>query len=387
METRRDQIRLSVVLPCLNEAMTIKTAISMAQELIALCGLPGEVVVSDNGSDDGSRQLAEAAGARVVSTGRRGYGFALLAGIRAAAGEIIVMGDADATYDFREARPLVEAVKAGADLAMGSRLRGNIQEGAMPWLHRHLGTPVLTWLLRRFFGLRISDCNCGMRAFSKSAFERMHLVSGGMEFASEMLIKSAMCGLKVVEHPISLLKDTRGRPPHLNTWRDGWRHLRFILLFAPHVTFFAPGLALFILFGMETLLLSLGIVTVAGHVFDYHHLFYSVPLFIIGYQLLWFTKFSEVFRRFAGFMNHRGKDKDKFAMERWLLGGGFLIIAGVVIFVYVLVSWFAAGKGALLAVRSGVAGLTLLLGGMTTIMNTLIVSMLELSLDHGERQA
>ena len=384
METRQNQIKLSVVLPCLNEATTIKTAISLAQELIALCGMPGEVIVADNGSDDGSRQLAEAAGARVVPASRRGYGFALLAGIRGAEGEIIVMGDADATYDFREARPLVEAVDAGADLAMGSRLRGNIEDGAMPRLHRYLGTPVLTWLLRRFFGLRISDCNCGLRAFSKSAFEHMHLISGGMEFASEMLIKAALCGMKVVEHPVSLLKDTRGRPPHLNTWRDGWRHLRFILLFAPHVTFHAPGLVLFILFGMQTLVLSLGVVTVAGRVFDYHHLFYSVPLFLIGYQLLWFTRFSAVFRRFAGL--GPGGAGGKFALERWLIGGGLLMAAGVLIFVHVLVSWFAAGQGALLAVRSCVAGLTLLLGGTTTIMNALMVSMLELRFDHGERR-
>ncbi len=381
-KTEADVI-LSVVLPCLNEAKTLEKAIGTAAELISSTGMKGEIVLSDNGSTDGSREIAERAGARVVSAERKGYGFALMSGIRAARGSIIVMGDADATYDFREAKQLVEAVDAGADLAMGSRLRGNIEEGAMPYLHRHLGTPVLTWLIRRFFGLSITDCNCGMRAFSKKAFERMDLISGGMEFASEMLIKAALCGMKVVEYPISLLKDTRDRAPHLHTWRDGWRHLRFILIFAPHVTFFIPGMVLFILFGIETLLLSFGVVTVGAFLFDYHHLFYSVPLFIIGYQMLWFARLSEQFRNFSGYDTVQRHRYGKFNMELWLLVGVAMAIGGLAIFGIVFASWIASGHGELFAIRRGVAGLALLLLGVTTIMNSFMMSMLELNLDRG----
>lgn len=375
------QPELSVVIPCLNESATIVKAIGLAQELIKVSGLPGEVVVSDNGSDDGSRRLAEEAGARVVPAERRGYGFALLAGIRAAEGNIIVMGDADATYDFPEALEFVKAVQQGADLAMGSRLRGNIEPGAMPPLHRYLGTPVLTALIRLFFGLRISDCNCGMRAFSKAAFEKMNLVSGGMEFASEMLIKAAICGLKVVEFPCSLRVDTRDRQPHLNTWRDGWRHLRFILLFAPHIIFTAPGWALTAVFGTLILLLSIGPVSVGNIRLDYHHLFYAVPTFCIGIQLLWFSAFAGKFRTFVGLDIGGSSSPEKFPLEKWL-GLGLLVgAAGLAVFASVLASWLASGHGALLAVRPAVLALTLVLGGFLTIMNALMLSMLELHVD------
>ncbi len=372
---------LSVVIPCLNESATIAKAIGMAQELITISGLPGEVVVSDNGSDDGSQRLAEAAGARVVPADRRGYGFALLAGIRAARGNIIVMGDADATYDFREAHDLVKAVQQGSDLAMGSRLRGKIEPGAMPLLHRYLGTPVLTGLIRLFFGLRISDCNCGMRAFSKAAFEKMKLVSGGMEFASEMLIKAAICNLKVVEFPCSLNVDTRDRTPHLNTWRDGWRHLRFILLFAPHVIFTAPGWFLSVIFGLLILLLSLGPVTVGTTRLDYHHLFYAVPVFCIGLQLLWFSAFANKFRSFAGYDIGSPPVSTKFPLERWLGLGVTIGLAGFAIFVSVLVRWLASGYGTLLAIRPAVLALTLVLSGFMTVMNALMLSMFELHVD------
>ena len=234
-------MKTSVVIPCLNEAQTLEKAIGLAKDLLVSIGGDGEVVIGDNGSTDGSREIAARAGAKIAAASRRGYGFALLAAIEAAKGDVIVIGDADATYDFREAAPLVEAVSFGrCDLAMGSRLRGNIEKGAMPFLHRWLGTPVLSWLIRRFFGLAITDCNCGMRAFSRDAFKRMHLVCGGMEFASEMLVKASFAGLRVLEFPISLHRDTRNRISHLHTWHDGWRHLRFLLLCAPHVVFRLP---------------------------------------------------------------------------------------------------------------------------------------------------
>jgi glycosyltransferase involved in cell wall biosynthesis len=384
METQEagSDIRLSVVLPCLNEAKTLGQALGNAALLIAESGLAGELVVADNGSVDASREIAAKAGARVVTVSRKGYGFALLAGIRAARGSIIVMGDADATYDFREAQPLVQAVAAGADLAMGSRLRGRIEPGAMPWLHRHVGTPVLTALLRLFFGLRISDCNCGMRAFSRAAFDRMHLVSGGMEFASEMLIKAALLNCKVVEAPCSLLKDTRGREPHLQTWRDGWRHLRFILLFAPHIVFLMPGWALTVFFGLEILILSLGPVTLFGNRFDYHHLFYAFPLFCTGYQLLWFSRFAVKFRKFSGLDPDDDGNDRRFSLEWWLFASLLSILAGVALFTVVFVKWWSHGRSELFELRSCTAGLVMMVCGILTIMNALMLSMMELHLDN-----
>ena len=222
-------MKLSVVIPCLNEIQTLERAIGMAQDLIRECGSDGEVVVADNGSTDGSRDVAKRCGARVVEVPAKGYGNALRGGIAGAKGDILVMGDADTTYDFREAKVLVESVERGADLAMGSRLRGTIDAGAMPPLHRYLGTPVLSLLIRILYRLPISDCNCGMRAFSRQAYDRMQLQSGGMEFASEMLCRAGKLKLVVTENPISLHKDPRDRQPHLRTWRDGWRHLKLIL--------------------------------------------------------------------------------------------------------------------------------------------------------------
>lgn len=376
-------MKLSVAIPCLDEARTIEEAVGLARAIVdAAASGDGEVVVGDNGSSDGSRALAERAGARVAPAARRGYGFALLAAIRASRGDVIVMGDADATYDFREAAPLVAAVATGeCDLAMGSRLRGRIEKGAMPFLHRHLGTPVLSWLIRRFFGLRISDCNCGLRAFSRNAFDRMRLTCGGMEFASEMLVKAALAGLRVKEFPVSLRRDTRDRTPHLHTWRDGWRHLRFLLLFAPHVVFRLPGALLVAAFGLETALLCLGPVTVAGRFFDYHHLFYSVPLFCIGQQFLWFNAFAVRFRRFAGL---GGEPPRPLPLERWLLAGGFAAAAGVAVLGSVLVEWWASGRGDLFAVRRCSLGLVLLLSGSLSVVNALMSSMLELHFSHGE---
>lgn len=375
-------MKLSVVIPCLNEAQTIQKAIGMAKDLVAAVGGDGEVLVADNGSVDVSRELAAAAGARVVPVERCGYGFALLAGIRAADGEVVVMGDADATYDFREAAPLVEAVARGeCDLAMGSRLRGDIEKGAMPFLHRWLGTPVLSWLIRLFFGLPVTDCNCGMRAFSKSAFQRMHLVCGGMEFASEMLVKAALAGLRVKEWPVSLKKDTRDRTPHLHTWRDGWRHLRFLLLFAPHVLFRLPGMALTVLFGLATLVLAAGPVAVGRHSFDYHHLFYAVPLFCIGQQMLWFHAFAVRFRRFAGL---GGLPPLPLPLERWLMIGTLASLLGIGIFGAVFVSWWNSGRSALLAIRPCALGLAFILTGTLSILNALMTSMLELHFEAHE---
>lgn len=235
---------VTFVAPCLNEAATIEGCIREMQACIAEHGFAGEIVIADNGSTDGSRELARQLGARVVDVTERGYGSALRGGIDAAKGRYVVMGDSDLSYDFRESFRMIEKLRGGADLVMGSRFRGCIDPGAMPWLHRYLGNPVLSWLGRTLFRIPISDFHCGLRAFRKDSYGKLGMRTTGMEFASELVVKSAVHGLRIAEVPITLRKDGRGRPPHLRTWRDGWRHLRFLLTLSPRWSLFVPGAVL-----------------------------------------------------------------------------------------------------------------------------------------------
>lgn len=377
------ELELSIVIPCLNETATLAQAIGLAREAIAQSGLRGEIVVADNGSDDGSQALAEREGARVVPVPRRGYGFALMEGCRQARGAYLIMGDADATYDFREAVAFLDDLKAGADLVMGSRLRGTIHPGAMPFLHRYVGTPVLSRLIRGFFRVPISDCNCGLRAFTKAAFDRLQLVSGGMEFASEMIIKAGLYHLRVTERPCSLLPDRRGKPPHLRRWRDGWRHLRFILLFAPHVIFELPGWTMLVIGLLVTIPVLIGPFTVAGRLVDYHYLFYSIPLVLAGYQALWFERVEAYYVRFAGYLpaDVRRRRVNDFNLEAWLIGGGALLVAGALLLGGIVVQWALAGFGALGQMRLGAAGMLLLIIGVQTVMNAMVISMMDIKVD------
>lgn len=233
-------------MPCLNEAETLAACIAEAQAALKEADIEGEIIVADNGSTDGSQRIALAMGARVVEVTRKGYGNALSGGIEAAAGQYIVMGDADASYNFSHIPRIVESLLDGADLVMGNRFRGGIAPGAMPRLHRYLGNPVLTGIGRLLFRCPVGDFHCGLRGFSKAAYRRMELSTAGMEFASEMVIKSTLKGLRVTEVPTVLRPDGRSRPPHLRSWRDGWRHLRFMLLFCPRWLFLFPGLFLFL---------------------------------------------------------------------------------------------------------------------------------------------
>lgn len=380
----QNAIEVSIVIPCLNEEQSLPIALDLAKQALQLAGVPGEIVVADNGSTDRSREIARAAGARVVDADKKGYGHALIAGFKAAHGTYLIMGDADGTYDFREAIPFLDDLRAGSDLVIGSRLRGNIAEGAMPFLHRYLGTPVLSRLIRTFFGVRISDCNCGMRAIKKSAFEWLAPVAGGMEFAGEMLIKAGLYGLKVTERPCSLGRDIRNRPPHLRTWRDGWRHLRFILLFAPHVVFQIPGWTMFLLGAVVTALIMPSQVHIAGRTFDYHYLFYSIPLMILGYQALWFDRIEEYYVHFAGYLprdTRRAQRIKEFPLDRWLLGGGAVLVAGISVLGYMLMSWASTGFGPMQQVRLGALGMLCLILGAQTMMNAMVISMMDIKVD------
>src|SRR6201997_1332118 len=261
-------VELTVVMPCLNEAETVATCVRKAVRFIADSGISGEVLVADNGSTDGSRQLAEDAGARVVPIPERGYGNALMGGIIAARGEYVIMGDADDSYDFTNLMPFVTELRKGYDLVMGNRFKGGIAPGAMPPLHKYLGNPVLSFIGRLFFPSAIGDFHCGLRGFNRESALQLNLQATGMEFASEMVVKATLWGRDISEVPATLKKDGRSRPPHLRSWRDGWRHLRFLLLFSPRWLFLLPGVLLFV-FGIAAgAMVAAGPVTIGSFTFD-----------------------------------------------------------------------------------------------------------------------
>jgi glycosyltransferase involved in cell wall biosynthesis len=275
-------MQLTILMPCLNESETLGTCIRKANDWIKRSGVQAEVVIADNGSSDGSQDIARSLGARVVDVAERGYGSALYHGCEAAHGEWIIMGDSDDSYDFSRLDPFVEKLKEGYDLVMGNRFAGGIAPGAMPWKNRYIGNPLLSWIGRLLFHCPANDFHCGLRGFSKRAFERMDLRTTGMEFASEMVIKATLFGMRICEVPTTLSKDGRSRPPHLRPWRDGWRHLRFMLLFSPRWLFVIPGAAIGVASSILYLRLLAGPLRVGNVVFDIHTLLFAEAGIVLG---------------------------------------------------------------------------------------------------------
>ncbi len=340
------QLELSVVMPCLNEAETLETCIRKAKVSLEENGLRGEVVIADNGSTDGSQAIAERSGARVVPVAEKGYGAALLGGIGAARGRFVIMGDADDSYDFSNLMPFVEKLREGFDLVMGNRFKGGIAPGAMPPLHKYLGNPVLTGIGRLFFSSPAGDFHCGLRGFSKEAFARMDLQTTGMEFASEMVVKATLLKLRITEVPTTLSPDGRSRPPHLRSWRDGWRHLRFMLVYSPKWLFLYPGLlAMAVGLTVGAWLLP-GPQTVKGVTFDVHTMLYASGLVFIGFQAALFAMFTKVFAITEGLLPEEPRLTSAFkyiTLEVGLIVGAALFLAG------------AAGTGVAVAHWRGVS--------------------------------
>lgn len=372
----KQTIDVSIVIPCLNEVLTLPACIGKAKEAIASLSLSGEVVISDNGSTDGSQALAESLGARVIHAPVRGYGAALIWGIRAAQGKYIVLADADDSYDFREAVPMVEKLLLGYDLVMGTRLRGKIVPGAMPWKNRYIGTPILTALVNLLYQSSFSDVNCGMRAFSKQAFLEMHLESYGMEFASEMLVKAAVLGMKTTEVPITLHRDGRDRPPHLKPWSDGWRHLKYILLFAPKFVYWLPG---GLLLALGTILLIVLNLTPSGELiylgkfrFGDHWIVVGALLCLLGYELL-VTGFLAYIYTLAHRLRRRSRNIDKLvrllSIERIILFAIITFFAGIFLEFSVFNAWIEGDFGPLNAFRPAVTGMALILIGTQTLFS------------------
>lgn len=345
-----NSLAITIVMPCLNEAETLGVCIRKAAAAIADSGLHGEVVVADNGSTDGSLEIAASEGARVINAPVRGYGAALIAGIEGARGKYVLMADADDSYDFSHLPRFLEALEAGADLVMGNRHRGGIKPGAMPVLHKYLGNPVLSFIGRLFFGIPVGDFHCGMRAFRKDAIEGLKLKSTGMEFASEMVVKASLMGLKISEVPTTLSPDGRSRAPHLRTWRDGWRHLRFLLLYSPRWLFLYPGLGASLIGFLVTVWLLPSQRAIGKLHFDVDTLTYAIGLMLIGVQICVFAVSAKVFGTRQGFLPPNPQLERLFkylTLETGLFCGTVLLLAGLGTMAYSVELWREAGFGTL----------------------------------------
>jgi glycosyltransferase involved in cell wall biosynthesis len=339
---------LSIVMPCLNEAETIGTCVDKAWAALRQSGIDGEVIVADNGSTDGSQQIAIDRGARLVPVPEQGYGAALNGGFRAAHGRYLIMADGDDSYNFAHIPRFVEKLRQGADLVMGNRFQGGIEPGAMPSLHRYLGNPVLSFLGRLIFRADCGDFHCGMRGLSKDAFQRMGLRCTGMEFASEMVVKATLANMRIAETPTTLSPDGRTRAPHLRTWRDGWRHLRFLFLYSPRWLFLYPG-ALMMLIGIATTAWLLPARRAVGPFsLDVDTLVYALGIVLVGFQAIVFAVCAKVYGISRGLLPNRPvikKALKSFTLEKGLISGAALTLAGFIAGIYGVHIWRAAGFG------------------------------------------
>lgn len=379
---------LSIILPCLNEAETIAICIEKAKGSIAKLDVDGEILVADNGSTDGSIEIATKLGARVLHVNEKGYGNALRSGIEAAEGKWIIMGDADDSYDFAYLAPFIEKLKDSYDLVMGCRLPkggGKIMAGAMPWKHRWIGNPALSGIGRLFFESAVTDFHCGMRAFTREAYQQMGLRTTGMEFASEMVIKATLQGMRIAEVPITLHKDGRSRPPHLRSWRDGWRHLRFMLLYSPTWLFLVPGvllLSLGVAFGAR---LQLGPWKVGPFGFDTNTMLVCSMLQVVGLQVFFFGVFARIFAVSEGLLPDNAGPLSRFFkyfnLERGLVFGLAIFLVGVIKLVQAGLYWKAAHFGAISypdSLRQVIPAITFITMGVQVIFSSFFLSILDI---------
>jgi glycosyltransferase involved in cell wall biosynthesis len=339
---KTDDCEMTVLMPCLNEAETLAVCIRKALASLETLGVKGEVLIADNGSTDGSQEIATTLGARVVQVERKGYGNALMRGIAMARGKYVIMGDSDDSYDFTNLGPFLEKLRDNYDLVMGNRFMGGIKPGAMPPLHRYLGNPVLTGIGRVFFKSPAGDFHCGLRGFRRQAILDLDLRTTGMEFASEMVVKCTLHKLRIAEVPTALQPDGRTRAPHLRSWSDGWRHLRFLLLYSPRWLFLYPGLFLMGFGLVAGLILIQGPVVIAGIGFDAQTLLYTAAAIILGFQAVAFAVFTKVFAISEGLLPEDPKlsvQKVKVNLERGLIVGAALILTGLVCSAYSVWTW------------------------------------------------
>jgi len=381
-------LELTILMPCLNEAETLGVCIEKALGYLARSGVTGEVVIADNGSTDGSQDIATKAGARVVPVETRGYGAALAAGIAAAKGRFVIMGDADDSYDFANLDRFITDLRAGNQLVMGNRFKGGIAPGAMPWHHKYIGNPVLSFAGRLFFGTKASDFHCGLRGFDRKAILGLGLRTTGMEFASEMLVKATLFGLRVSEVPTTLKKDGRSRPPHLRSFRDGWRHLRFLLLFSPRWLFLYPGLFLLAIGLFVGALLIRGPVNLSPTiVLDLHSFLVAAMCILVGMQAVTFALIGRRFASRYGFIPHSPtfeRTLEALTLERVLIFAAILIIVGLVALGWGFFQWAGRDFGPLplsSTMRAMILAVTTLVAGLQLAMSAFMASMIDIPLN------
>ena len=378
-------MELTILIPCLNEAQTLPSCVAKAKAFIERTSIVAEVLVSDNGSTDGSQELARSLGARVVDARERGYGAALITGIQAASGRFVIMGDGDDSYDFSQLEGFVDKLRQGADLVMGNRFKGGIAPGAMPPLHRYFGNPILSWLGRTFFRANVGDFHCGLRGFSRDAMLRLGLVSPGMEFATEMVAKAALAGYSIREVPTTLSPDGRNRPPHLRTWRDGWRHLLFMLLFTPRWLFLIPGIFLAGggFFGMA--MLAGGPRTLGPMGLDVHSMLYFSAAVIIGAQLVQFALLVKWIAVVAGIVREPAwvtQARHHTSVEFGLIVGALVFFAGLAWSLALVSAWRTTGFSALdpqSTMRSVIPAVTMMALGVQAAASALLAGALQLA--------
>lgn len=375
-------IEVSVVMPCLNESRTVAACIRQALGALDRAGIRGEVVVGDNGSNDGSREISLNAGARVVPVRRRGYGAAVRQAVSAARGHFVVMGDSDGSYDFTQVSRLIEKLREGFDLVIGNRFEGRIEPGAMPPLNRYVGNPLLTWLGRMLFKSPVGDFHCGLRAFRKAAITRLNLQTEGMEFASEMIVKATLFGLRIAEVPTTLAPEAPARASHLRPLRDGWRHLRFLLLYSPRWLFLYPGIALMVLGVLLGGWLLPGPRTVRGVTLDIHTLLFAAMAILVGFQSINFAAFTKIFGVTEGLLPEDPRLNRVFryvTLETGIAVGALLVLSGVAMWAVGLTDWSRAHFGPLDPARMlrivipGIVSLTL---GFEVILSSFFLSVL-----------
>ncbi len=381
LDDHEPECELSIVMPCLNEARTVGICVAKALRFLGQEGISGEVVVADNGSSDGSQEIAITAGARVVSVEEKGYGNALRGGIEAARGRYIIMGDSDDSYDFLNLRPFVEKLREGYDLVMGNRFKGGIAPGAMPASHRYLGNPVLTAIGRLFFGSPCRDFHCGLRGFSKRAYQRIDPHTTGMEFASEIVVKASLLNMRIAEVPTTLSLDGRGRPSHLRSWRDGWRHLRFLLLYSPRWLFTIPGLALFLAGGSLGAILTWTPVRIGDVVFDTNTLLVCAMCTLVGFQLISFSFFARAFavrERLLPADERTARFLKAARLEIGLLLGLGILVLGLALLISAVLIWKEHGFGDLSypdSLRVTIPSVTLIMLGLQVIFSSFLLGL------------
>lgn len=378
------EIELTILMPCLNEAETLEVCINKAKTFLKNSGVVGEVLIADNGSTDGSVEIAKKCGARVEHVPVKGYGAALIGGCKAAKGKYVIMGDADDSYDFLNLMPFVEKLREGYELVMGNRFRGGIAKGAMPPLHRYLGNPVLSFIGRLFFPSEIGDFHCGLRGYEREAMLKLDLHTTGMEYASEMVVKATMYGLKMTEVPTTLSPDGRSRAPHLRSFRDGWRHLKFLLLHSPNWLFLYPGMVFCVLGLIITASLMFGPVQIGGVVFDIHTMLYGSAMIMIGTNMIFFSLFTRIYAIRTNFIPTKESVATKLAnvtTEKGAVTGVLLTLAGIAMTIAAFVIWKDTSFGNLNPqemMRMTIPALTLMVVGIEMIFASFFIGILNI---------